>query len=139
MRTVAAVPSAKAQQTGITRMMLVTNPQPHPYRDPEGIIVYAYMLEESDGPSFAAWPFQHAEGALAYLEDRWGITDSAWQVVPDQLPGCQDDWIGPVRIHQEEDGGKVFHRWQRLVDGEWVEFEGPQGGYGLQLDPGAVG
>jgi hypothetical protein len=28
---------------------------------------------------------------------------------------------------------KVFHRWQRLVNGNWVEFEGPAGGYGLQL------
>ena len=139
MRKVAAVPVAKAQHTGITRMMLVTNPQPHPYRDPNGVIVFAYMGEETDGPSFTAWPFENADGALAYLRDRWDIVDSAWQLVADQLPGCQDDWIGPARVYQDEDGGKVFHRWQRLVDGEWVEFEGPAGGYCLQIEPGASG
>jgi hypothetical protein len=70
--------------------------------------------------------------ALADVEDL-GMTDLTWQEVPDQLPGCQDDWLGPVRIYRDESGAKGFHRWQRLVDGEWVEFEGPTGGYSLQI------
>jgi hypothetical protein len=117
----------------MTRMMLVTNPQPSQDRDPDAVIVFAYMIEGPDGPSFTAWPFLDSATALDYLRVHWGIQESDWQVVPDQLPGCQDDWIEPVRIYCAEDGGKVFHRWQRLVEGAWVEFEGPEGGYGLQL------
>ena len=138
MRKVAAVPPAMAERTGITRMMLVSNPQPHPYRDPDAVIVFAYLLQGAEGPSFTAWPFPGTAEALDYLRDAWGIPESAWQIVADQLPGCQDDWIAPVRIYRDEDEGKVFHRWQRLQDGEWVEFDGPVVGYGLQIDPPAL-
>jgi hypothetical protein len=41
--------------------------------------------------------------------------------------------LGPVRIYRDESGAKGFHRWQRLIDGQWVEFEGPSGGYGLEI------
>lgn len=30
--------------------------------------------------------------------ERFGITDGMWQEVPDPEPGCQHDWIAPVRI-----------------------------------------
>jgi hypothetical protein len=132
MRQVAKVPPAM-KRTGMTRLMLVTNPQPNPHCEPGVVIVYAYMIDEPDGPSFTAWPFVDADTALDYLREHWGIVESAWAIVPDQLPGCQDDWIGQVRIYRDEDGGKVFHRWQRLVDDQWVEFEGPAGGYGLHI------
>jgi hypothetical protein len=121
------------EKTGMTRLMLVTNPQPSPYRDPDAVLVFAYMIEEPDGPSFTTWAFPDADTALDYLREHWGIGEDGWQVVPDQRRGCQDDWIGPVRIYRDEEGAKVLHRWQRLVDGEWVEFEGPAGGYGLQI------
>jgi hypothetical protein len=93
-----------------------------------------YCAEGEDGPSMSATAYPTVQDALEDLEEL-GLTGLQWQEFPDQLPGCQDDWLGPVRIYRDESGAKVFHRWQRLVDGEWVEFEGPRGRYGLQIGP----
>jgi hypothetical protein len=137
MRLIAAVPPAVAQRTAIHRLMLVTNPQSSRYHDPDAVILYAYMIEEPDGPSFTAWVYPDAQAAQDHMQEMWGVAAEAWREVPDQLAGCQDDWIAPVRIARAADGTKLYHQWERLVDGEWVPFDGPGGGYGLQIDPPA--
>lgn len=134
MRMVATVPPTVAQRTAINRLLLVTNPQSSSFHNPDAVIVYAYMVEEPDGPSFTARVYPNAEAALADMQDDWGIDEDAWREVPDQLSGCQDDWIAPVRIPRAANGGKLYHQWERLVDGEWVPIDGPEGGYGLQID-----
>ena len=41
-----------------------------------------------------------------------GVTEADWQVIPDPLPGCQNDWIEPVRRCPEG--------LEALRGGEWV-------------------
>jgi hypothetical protein len=133
MRLVAHIPAKPEQQVSAKRIIIATNPQSASFYPPGWVIMYGgYQAEDEDGPSMSATAYPTVEDALAELEDL-EITGLQWQEYPDQLPGCQDDWLGPVRIYRDESGAKVFHRWQRLVEGEWVEFEGPSDGYGLQI------
>jgi hypothetical protein len=129
MRKVAAVPEAMAERTGMRRLMLADAPD----RYSGMFVVYAYMLPDPDGPSFTGWLFESAADAVVEMES-WGIAASNWRDIPDQLPGCQPDWIGPVRIPRAADGGKLYHQWERLEGGAWVPFDGPAGGYGFQID-----
>jgi hypothetical protein len=133
MRLVAHIPANPELESPAKRLIIATNPQSVSYY-PEGwvILFIGYCAEGEDRPSMGGSAYPTVEDVLADLEDL-EITGLTWQEFPDQLPGCQDDWLGPVRIYRDESGTKVFHRWQRLVDGEWVEFEGPAGGYGLQI------
>ena len=130
MRKVAAVPPTMSERTGMTRLMLVDNPQ----RYPGTVVLYAYMIAEPDGPSFTGWMYENSEDALGHMRESWGVAAADWREVPDQLLGCQDDWIAPVRIPRAEGGGMLFHQWERLEGGEWVPFAGPAGGYGVQID-----
>ncbi len=108
--------------------MLVTNPQNRPYLA-GWVVVFAYMLDEEDAPSFTAWAFENMEAAIERLKD-FGVEEEAWREIPDQLPGCQDDWIAAVRIARAPDGSKLYKQWEQLVDGEWVLIDGQTGGFG---------
>lgn len=61
--------------------------------------------------------YTSAGAALEWLREN-GVGPLEWSEVPEQEPGCWDDWLAPVRL----DGG----RWLRLIDGRWAEFEGPR-------------
>ena len=113
--------------------MLVTDPQPIPYSNSAKVLVFLYMLDEPDGPMFTAVGFANASEAVCYFRDEWGVEESVWHGIPDQLAGCLDDWIAPVRVFQAADGSREHHRWQRMADGVWVEFAGPTGGYSHQI------
>jgi hypothetical protein len=78
-------------------------------------VVYAYILDD-DGPAYEPWSFSSHAAALGWLLEN-GVGPLEWSEVPDQVPGCRDDWLAPVRL----DGG----RWMQLMDGNWTEFEGP--------------
>jgi hypothetical protein len=92
------------------------------------------MVEERDGPSFTGWLYPDAEAALDNMRELWGIKADAWQEIPDQLPGCQDDWIAPVRIARAANGGKAYDEWETLMGDEWVPIEEVVGAHGLQID-----
>ena len=132
MRKVATAAPDVRERTAITRFMLVTNPQDK-FLSPGSVVVYAYMRDEDDGPSFTGWSFEDIESAVERLKD-FGVEESDWREIPNQLPGCQDDWIAAVRVFRTEGDKKVYHRWERLVGDTWEEFQGPSGGYGLQID-----
>jgi hypothetical protein len=121
MRMVAVVPDAIALRTGIQRLMLTTKPQSGPY-PPNVVALFGYMAKDADGPSVMGSLYDDAETALNYVQDLWGVERSHWRTVADQVPGCEDDWLAPVRIFQDEDGVQISGRWQQLVDGCWVEF-----------------
>lgn len=131
MRWVAYIPATS--RSGSKRAIIVRNPKSIAYIPDECAVTFAgYYAEGEDGPSMGGWWSDTVEEAKAVIQE-YSEEPLEWQEIPDQIPGCQDDWIGPVRIYRDESGAKVFHRWQRLVDGQWVEFEGPSGGYGVQI------
>ena len=62
------------------------------------------------------------EEAFESCKDDYGIEESDWSEIPDPLEYCQHDWIQPVRILGRITGNPEYGRWERLVDGEWIEF-----------------
>jgi hypothetical protein len=136
MRWVAHIPAKPPGPP--KRVIIVRNPKSVQFIPDEcALAFFGYYSEGEDGPSSGGEAYPTVECAMAALQE---FTDEPlkWLEIPDQVPGCEDGWIGAVRIYRNESGAKVYHRWQRLVEGQWVEFAGPRSGYGLQIDPEAV-
>ena len=53
------------------------------------------------------------------LED-YGITEDDWTTISDVIPGCQQDWISPVRVVGRKDGNPQWEQFQRLENGKWT-------------------
>jgi hypothetical protein len=133
MRWVAYIPAKPPGRA--KRVIIVRNPKSVRFIPDEcAVLFFGYYSEGEDGPSTPSEYAPTVEDAMAAIQE-YSDEPLHWQEIPDQLPGCEDSWIGPVRIYRGESGAKVYHRWQRFVAGEWREFEGPRGGYGLQIDP----
>jgi hypothetical protein len=117
MRHVATVEGSMSNK----RIMLVENSQDHRYQG--GIICFIF-LDNIDGPAEAG-EFYHGltvEQVKAELEDNFGIQPMAWREIPDQLQGCQDDWISPVRIAKDDRGEQIVGEWELLVDQRWMRI-----------------
>lgn len=124
MRKVANLSPDVCEQSGFERLMIVTNPQPG-WVDPGCGVLFAYFGSDGrDKPAYMRWPFDDFEYAVEYTRETWGVQVAAWREVPDQMPGCLDDWIAPVRLSRIRDGKQWVNRWERFVDGGWIQFEG---------------
>jgi biofilm protein TabA len=55
-----------------------------------------------DAGCFADEWYESVDEASLACHERFGVEDAMWQDVPDPEPGCQEDWIAPVR---KPDGG----------------------------------
>jgi hypothetical protein len=80
-----------------------------------------------DGPSeavqfYEGFTVDQVIADLAELSDR---DPKSWSVIPDQIPGCQDDWLGPVRAVCDSQGNQVQGEWERLQEEQWVRFTVP--------------
>ena len=133
MRWVAHVPARPPERMYAKRVIVVRNPASVRFIPDECAVTFGgYYAEGEDGPAMGGECYNTVEDAKAEIQEYYS-EPLDWREVPDQVPGGQDDWLGPVRIYRDGSGAKVSHRWQRLVGNEWVEFEGPAGGYGLQI------
>lgn len=121
MRLVAAFSAEMRQRTGFARAMLVTNPRQGWAGPGEGVL-FTYCSEE-DGPCSCQWPFTELDYAQRSLQKKFRIPLAAWTEVPEQRPGCLDDWLEPVRLTRA--GAEAEETWERYVEGEWVPFDGP--------------
>lgn len=55
-------------------------------------------------------------------ETLYGIQSDDWLFIVAPPPGCQQDWISPVRVVGRETGRPEFGKFERLVDGKWVRI-----------------
>jgi hypothetical protein len=78
---------------------------------------------EEDAGAFADEWYSSIDDAERVALDRFGVTRAMWIEVPDPLPGCQADWIQPVRVVGRDEGRPEWGRLERLVDGEWRPFD----------------
>ena len=74
---------------------------------------------EDDAGAFADEWYPSVADAEHAAFDRFGVTRDMWTDVPDPMPGCQADWIQPVRVVGRQEGRPLWGRLERLVDGEW--------------------
>jgi hypothetical protein len=111
MRRVAIVPNPAGE---IRRVIL--------HETEKGTYLYLSTTVDDRGASFDEWYVTSAE-AFAAAKSAYGVTQEMWTTIRDPLPGCQDDWVSPVRVPGRESGKPLWGSLERLVDGEWVPFK----------------
>jgi hypothetical protein len=77
-----------------------------------------------DGPPLGFQVFYDAtiDEVITYFDEECGVEPSVWSPIPDQLPGCLDEWIAPVRAFQDENGKVVAGAYERLESENWIKF-----------------
>jgi hypothetical protein len=101
---------ARRLEQGIVRAILCDSA--------EGVYLFLYK-ETKDGPCAADELFPSVEEAQERAGDLLGVERADWETIEDVRPGCQDDWIAPVRIKTRADGGT--EKFERFESGCWVE------------------
>lgn len=91
------------------------------YSSTDGVYVFPCATEE-DGSATGDYWFNSIEEAEEFCKDEYGICNTDWTEVPDPLPGCQHDWLMPVRVKEREKGSPDWRMLERLEDGNWISF-----------------
>lgn len=77
-----------------------------------GVFVFLFKSLE-DGPCDADFMYEDVASAERHAAEALGGGAIVWQQVPDPLPGCQDDWLAPVRVARDAAGRPIFGRFER--------------------------
>lgn len=111
MRRVAVLPSP----VGDTHRVML-------FESREGVFLFLCGSVEDRGAFADEWyeTLAHAEAECAA---RFGVPRGAWTQVPDAPPGCQQDYVTPVRVRELRDGRPDWGHLERLEDGRWVPVE----------------
>lgn len=72
-----------------------------------------------DAGSFADQWYASVDEAEQVAREQFGVKGSDWRDCPDPLPGCQHDWIAPVRVPGRDTDHPVWGTLERLEDGVW--------------------
>lgn len=116
MRKVATLPSEVEQDGTTIRRVMV-------YDAPGGAYVFVYATVEDGCCEFDEW-FTSLSYAEAYCTEQLGVRAEDWRTISDPLPGCQDDWIAPVRVRGRDRGTPEWGVYERLgEDGLWHPVE----------------
>ena len=75
---------------------------------------------------FDEWYESLAEADQACWEE-YGIGPQDWIAVPDPLPGCQHNWVSPVRVNVGDRDAPEWGSVERLIDGTWVPIDTENG------------
>jgi biofilm protein TabA len=103
MRQVAVVPDP----TGEVRRLMVYD------AGNDGVYLFLFRSLD-DGPGFADYWFESVADAVGCASLEYGVDASDWQPVPDPEPGCQHDWVAPVRVSRDAAGQPLLGRFERL-------------------------
>ena len=83
------------------------------------VLLFTYSSLEDWSCDADTW-FESVEDAEAYCREELGVRDEDWTTLGDAPPGCQDDWIAPVRVPGSDAGEPQWGRLERLgEDGVW--------------------
>ena len=75
-----------------------------------------------DGSSLDDYWFENLEAVFESCKENYGVDPSGWEQIPDQLERCQQDWIEPVSVVGRITGNPQWGRFEKLVDGKWIEI-----------------
>ena len=92
------------------------------YESDGGVFLFG-RASGSDGPcDWDLW-FSDVRGAEAHCSQAYGLGPEDWQIIPDPLAGCQDDWVAPVRVKGPAEGNPELGTFELLeADGVWREI-----------------
>jgi len=109
MRRVAMAPAHSGE---VKRVMLFDSGR-------DGVYLFLYRAVK-DQAAFADELYESVEEAEGSCLERFGVAADQWQDIPDPQPGCQHDWIAPVRVVGRDTGTPQWGKLERLEDGKWV-------------------
>src|SRR5690349_15596389 len=102
MRLVAHTPAVPGRRSA-KRIIIATNPQSVASYPAGWVVMFGgYSAEGEDGPAMMVVATPTVDDAMAELEEVNPGCHREWREYPDQVPGCQDDWLGPVRVYRDE-------------------------------------
>lgn len=105
---------------------------------PDGPIRRIILYEESDGSTYLFLIDQDAD--VGCFADEWfenaelaetraselGVRPRDWKAIEDPRPGCQHDFVAPVRVVGRESAEPEWGKLEHLdKDGQWVPFTPP--------------
>jgi len=103
----------KQQGSEIKRLMI--------YDSEDGVYLFEYATEE-DSSALCDYLFEKVGDAIDSCYEDYGVEKSDWKLIPDPLENCQHDWIQPVRVKGQNLGQSKRGMFEKLEDGEWVDF-----------------
>jgi len=91
------------------------------YECADGVYLFKFRGVHEDSAGFADEWYSFVEDAE---EDaaRYGVAENEWVHIDDPMPNCQHDIITPVRIKGRNEGKPQWGHYEKLVNGEWVDF-----------------
>ncbi len=111
MRKVARV---KAPDSGV-RWVIV-------HETEEGVYVFPCTSDDDGSATRDDW-FPSPEEADDACAEAYGVEAADWRSVGDPSPGCQQDWVSPVRLAGRATGHPRWGEFERLVDGSWITID----------------
>lgn len=104
----------KNPNSEIKRLMLYTNKNE----------TYLFWFKNiQDSPSdWDEW-YESEYDAMERCKQDFNINISDWEIISDPYIHCQHDWINPVRLKSNKDGIKISWKFEKLIDGKWIEFD----------------
>src|SRR5205814_2085572 len=103
MRQIAAVP---APTTATCRLMI--------YEPEAGPGTYLFLFSTlEDGAGYADYWFESVAAAVDAAREEFGVSSTDWQLIPDPTPGCQHDWIAPMRLARDSAGYPLPGQFER--------------------------
>lgn len=83
-----------------------------------GVLVFPCASDDDGSATGDVW-FPSLVEADAYCAEAYGVAAADWQLIRDPLPGCQQDWVAPVRVRARAGLGSQRSCFESLVDGVW--------------------
>ena len=107
MRKIAEVP--EPNRVEIVRAMI------YDAQDGSGTYLFLYNALQ-DGPCTFDYWYETRSEAEEHCAEQFGIGPSDWQLIDDPRPGCQHDWIAPVRVKRDTKGNPLWGEFEPLND-----------------------
>lgn len=86
-----------------------------------GVHLYLSRATEDRGCFADEW-YETVADAETACSERFGIDATMWREVPDPAPGCQHDWIAPVRVMGRDEGKPRWGELEQLLGSKWVRL-----------------
>lgn len=91
------------------------------YLEESGVYLFYYNTETDASCVRDDW-FEDIKSAYEYTAKVFSIPQNDWEVIPDPLPDCQQDFINPVRVKGRDIGSPEWGFFEKLVNGKWVDY-----------------
>ncbi len=92
------------------------------YELPVGGGAYVFLFGSlQDGSCIADYLHGTTTEAERQCLEVLGIPHSSWREIDHPMPGCQDDWIAPVRMKRDQRGQPIWGQFEPVTEKSALE------------------